>query len=89
MGHLRDLLGVLGGAGGFPLNQQLGQGLRFMPQQEMALRGAAGLGFYVAPVGLSFPIIHLGPPSFEDWICTPNAETYQEYQERRLPKEKD
>ena len=77
MGLLEDLLGGACGAfgqGRLGMNQQqhIAQqsGLRAMTGQEMA-----GLGLYIAAP----------PPSFDDWICTPNTETYQEYQERRLP----
>ena len=66
---------------GFPLTrQQVGVELGgIQKQQEMALRGVGRPGFFVA----------LPPPSFEDWICTPNAETYQEYLERRLPESRN
>ena len=82
MGLLEDLLGGACGAFGqgrlgMTQQQHIAQqsGLRAMTGQEMAARGAAGLGLYIAAP----------PPSFDDWICTPNTETYQEYQERRLP----
>ena len=60
---------------GLPLNQGMAQQQRMA--QQFWLLGPAPQRF--GP----------GPTSFENWICTPNTETYQEYLERRLPKEKD
>ncbi len=93
MEHLRDIFGhpLLGG-GGFSLNQQLGMteqqsiaqqfGLRAMTGQELAAMHGVGLANIASQLRPS-------PPSFEDWICTPNTETYQEYTERRSPQKEE
>ncbi len=87
MGILEDFLGGPRGAfgqGQLGMNQQqqIAQqsGLRAMTQREIAMQQEMTIGGALRRLGFSVP-----PPSFEDWICTPNTETYQEYQERRSP----
>ena len=86
MGLLEDLLGGVGGQG------QLGMTQQQQIAQQFGMLGAAPANqrFGPGPNPLaSLLAIKPTPPSFEDWICTPNTETYQEYQERRLPKRED
>ena len=93
MGILEDFLGGPRGAfgqGQLGMNQQqhIAQqsGLRGMAQREIAAQFGPGLWRGLTRQQIAAGrLAALSPPSFEDWICTPNTETYQEYQERRLP----
>ena len=86
MGFL-GLIGQIAGSG-LPLHQQLGMTEQQRIAQQFGLLGASPLNQQFGPGPNPFAsllAIKPSPPSFEDWICTPNTETYQEYMERRVP----
>ena len=82
--------GLLGGLLHPPVNQQRGPAILFEMFTQLgggSIKQAAQLGARPPWHTNAFANIKLQqtPPSFEDWICTPGGETYQEYLDRRVP----